>query len=106
MIEVPDPDRLRYEERMKRDAAAAREHREDANDDGRRKLNVVGDEEGHNHNNDIPVRTRLKPRVSETPMDGPRRATNRSRLKYEAEEVVFHLPPDAPNGPGKPNLLQ
>ena len=92
VIEVPNPDRLHFEKRLKREAMVTKlEDR--VNDEVGRKLNVVGEEVGHNHDNDIPVRTRLKK------MSTP--GINRTLLKYEAEEVVFHLPPDDPNGPGK-----
>ena len=77
---------------MKREAMV-QELEDRGNDEGRRKLNVV--EDGHNHDNDIPVRTRLKPTEMVT------KGINKTQLMYEALEVVFHLPPDDPNGPGK-----
>ena len=94
VIEVPNPDRLRFEERMKREAMV--QELEDR-DEGRRKLNVV--EDGHNHDNDIPVRTRLKTTEMVT------KGINKTQLMYEALEVVFHLPPDDPDGPGKNSYI-
>ena len=44
VIEVPNPDRLHFEESVKRDAMVV-ELEDRGNDDGRRKLNDIGDED-------------------------------------------------------------
>ena len=100
VIEVPNPDRLRFEERKKREAMVA--ELDGGNDEGRRKLNVAGEEDGHNHDNDIPVRTRLKT----TPRhEIVTKGINKTQLMFEALEVIRHLPPDDPDGPGKNSYL-
>ena len=101
VIEVPNPDRLDFEERVKREAVMV-DLEDRGNDDGRRKLNDIGEEDGHNRETFFPKRTRLKPTGNPKNLN-PRvtKGVNKTQLEYEAVEVVFHLPEDDPNGPGK-----
>ena len=106
VIEVPNPDRLHFEERVKRDAMVV-ELEDRGNDDGRRKLNDFGDEDGHNRETAFPKRTRLK--STDNLKNWNHKVTkgvNKTQLEYEAIEVVFHLPPDEPNGPGKYKIFR
>ena len=101
VMEVPNPDRLDFEDRVKREAVVV-ELDDRGNDDGRRKLNDIGEEDGHNRETVSPKRTRLKSTgIANTPKHGVTKGVNKTQLEYEAIEVVFHLPPDEPNGPGR-----
>ncbi len=97
VLEVPNPDRMKFFERMKREAEQEENEKNnlEINEDHRRAL------QNHNHeDNDIPPRTKLKNKTT-GPVNPNLKATNKSVLHYKAEEVVFHpIPPDNPNGPG------
>ncbi len=97
VLEVPNPDRMKFFERMKRQAEQEENEKNnlDKNEDHRRAL------QNHNHeDNDIPPRTKLKNKTTGPVNPNIVIATNKT-LKYKAEEVVFHpIPPDNPNGPG------
>ena len=100
VMEVPNPDRLDFEDRMRNPVVMELDDR--GNDDGRRKLNDIGEEDGHNREIVFPKRTRLKTTPGyKTLRHRVTKEINKTQLEYEAIEVVFHLPPDEPNGPGK-----
>ena len=103
VIEVPNPDRLQFEERVKREAGREAGIRVEVEDRGR-KLNGAGEEDGLNRETEFPKRTRLKKPVEDIDLKVTK-GVNKTQIQYEALEVVFHLPPDDPDGPGKYEVL-